>query len=148
MKNLQRQARNSFIIFLMTSLIGLSLFIYGCCFIPTSAYYTSQLVILGHIIHAETFYIYLFLHGIQIRFEIITAHIQARRDLNGILLNNFKECYIKLYETSGKFNNCFKIASLLIFLQIISVMVFNSYWALMTILGYSIINESSNFNFS
>lgn len=133
-KMIARRSVITFVAFCMTSIIASSLFTYGCFSQPVPIFYASQLIIMSHVVHAETFQLYIFRHGIQNRFEMIT-NSDALRKRDAKVLQRFKECYIKLYETNEKLNNCFKTTMLLIFMQIFSAIVIYSYWFSMALLG-------------
>lgn len=130
---INQRTQQAFVIFWLLTMSSALLFVVQTINLPTPIFvYTVQVVVLNHIVHLQTFKMFIFARGVQNRLKIILDKCSKSEESQ---IGDLQDAIIKLYEVNQKFNRCFKYTLLLNLLQIYLTVLINFYWQLMALLG-------------
>lgn len=131
----------SFIMFWSLSVFASLVFLINACTAdPELFIYASKIIVLNHVVHIEAFQIFVFVKGIQNRFQFISEEFKrlsksVKPKSEG--LQELQNLLLKLCDINQQFNKCFELPLFFNMMELYSSVLLNVYWLGKAYLGYS-----------
>lgn len=129
-KTLKKQLAHTFI---TLWLISVSVFFLFLFFDKTADFYmflyVARITTLAHIVHIQSFQLYIFSHAVQVRLKFIATFLNSEKNYtqNLKLVKNLLQ---HVYEIKKRANSMFKVPLMFVVSHNFSTLITNAYWTL------------------